>query len=107
MSDLKKFAFDVGITFIASIIAMLFGFVMTVLFSRYLGAGDLGLYRMVSTIYGIMMLFAAIGIPAAIINYVAEFKGDRSKVKAHGTFQQDTYIPAVSRRKHICGACHV
>ena len=34
---------------------------------RYLGAGDLGLYRMASTIYGIAMLVAAIGIPAAVI----------------------------------------
>jgi len=29
---------------------------------------------MTSTIYGIAMLFAAIGIPAAMIKYVAEFK---------------------------------
>ena len=58
---------------------MLFGFVITVLLGRYLGAEDLGLYRMVSTIYGIAMLFAAIGIPAAIIKYVAEYKGDRNK----------------------------
>ena len=34
---------------------------------RYPGAGDLGLYRMASTIYGIAMLVAAIGIPAAMI----------------------------------------
>ena len=33
---------------------------------RYPGAGDLGLYRMTSTIYGIAML-VAIGIPAAMI----------------------------------------
>ena len=61
---------------------MLFGFVITVLLARYLGAGDLGLYRMVSTIYGIAMLFAAIGIPAAIIKYVAEYKEDRSKTNS-------------------------
>lgn len=82
MTESKKFAFDVSITFIASMITMLFGFVITVLLGRYLGAGDLGLYRMVSTIYGIAMLFAAIGIPAAIIKYVAEYKGDRNKTNS-------------------------
>lgn len=82
MSESKKFAFDVGITFIASIVAMLFGFVITVLLGRYFGAEDLGLYRMVSTIYGIAMLFAASGIPAAIIKYVAEYKGDRNKTNS-------------------------
>ena len=82
MNDSKKFAFDVGMTFIASVISMLFGFVITVLLGRYLGAGDLGLYRMVSTIYGIAMLFAAVGIPVAIIKYVAEYKGDRNKTNS-------------------------
>jgi len=82
LRESKKFAFDVGITFIASIIGMLIGFIITVLLARYLGAGDLGLYRMVSTIYGIAMLFAAIGIPAAIIKYVAEYKGDGSKTNS-------------------------
>jgi stage V sporulation protein B len=82
MQESKKFALDVSITFIASVISMLFGFVITVLLGRYLGAGDLGLYRMVSTIYGIAMLFAAIGIPVAIIKYVAEYKGDRNKTNS-------------------------
>ena len=82
MHTQKKFAFDVGITLIASVISMLMGFVITILLGRYLGAGDLGLYRMVFTIYGIAMLFTAIGIPAAIIKYVAEFKDDGAKSDA-------------------------
>ena len=79
MQPHKKFAFDVGITFLASVVAMPLGFIITILLGRYLGAGDLGLYRMTSTLYGIAMLFAAIGIPAAMIKYVAEFKDDRTK----------------------------
>jgi O-antigen/teichoic acid export membrane protein len=68
MQDHKKFAFDVGITFLASVVTLPLGFVITIALGRYLGAGDLGLYRMTSTIYGIAMLFAAIGIPAAMIS---------------------------------------
>jgi len=34
---------------------------------------------MTTTLYGIAMLVAAIGIPAAMIKYVAEFKDDRTK----------------------------
>ena len=63
----KTFAFDVGITFLASVVTLLLGFVITIVLGRYPGAGDLGLYRMASTIYGIAMLVAAIGIPAAVI----------------------------------------
>ena len=55
----KKFAFDVGITLLASVVTLPLGFVITVLLGRYLGAGDLGLYRMASAIYGIAMLVAA------------------------------------------------
>ena len=67
MHPSKKFAFDVGITFLASAVTLPPGFVITVVIGRYLGAGDLVLYRMTSTIYGIAMLVAALGIPAAMI----------------------------------------
>ncbi|MBC2697600.1 MAG: flippase, partial [ANME-2 cluster archaeon] len=53
MSETKRFAFDVGITFIASSINMLIAFLIIVVLGRYIGADDLGLYRMTSTIYGI------------------------------------------------------
>jgi len=79
MQSSKKFAFDVGITFLASVVSLPLGFVISVALGRYLGAGDLGLYRMASTIYGIATLVAAMGIPAAMIKYVAEFKDDRTK----------------------------
>ena len=67
MHPSKKFAFDVGITLLASVITLPLGFVITIVLGRYPGAGDLGLYRMTSTIYGIAMLVAALGIPAAKI----------------------------------------
>ena len=79
MQPSKKFAFDVGITFFASVVTLPLGFVITIALGRYLGAGDLGLYQMTSIIYGIAMLVSAIGIPAAMIKYVAEFKNDRTK----------------------------
>ena len=80
MQPSKKFAVDVAITFLASVVTLPLGFVITVALGRYLGAGDLGVYRMASTIYGITLLVAAIGIPAAMIKYVAEFKGDQTKI---------------------------
>jgi O-antigen/teichoic acid export membrane protein len=59
MQPSKKFAFDVGITFFASVVTLPLGFIITVLLGRYIGAGDLGLYRLTSTLYGIAMLIAA------------------------------------------------
>ena len=82
MNTTKKFAFDVGITFISSSISMFLGFIITILLGRYFGAGDLGLYRMAFTIYGIAMLVGAIGIPTAMIKFVAEYKGDASNTNA-------------------------
>ena len=64
MQPHKKFAFDVGITFLASVVSLPLCFVITIALGRYLGACDLGLFRMTSKIYGIVMLIAAIGIPA-------------------------------------------
>ena len=79
MKGRKKFAFDIGITFFASTLAMLVGFVITLLLGRYLGADDLGLYRMIYTIYGIAVMVVTIGTPAAIIKYVAQYKENKYK----------------------------
>jgi O-antigen/teichoic acid export membrane protein len=79
MQETKKFAFDVGITFLASVVTIPLGFIITVALGRYLGAGDLGLYRMTSTIYGLVALIATFGIPSATIKYVAEYKEERDK----------------------------
>lgn len=79
MQPSKKFALDIGITFIASAISIPIGFIISIFIGRYLGAGDLGLYYMNLTIYGIAMLFAGIGIPAAMIKYVAEYRADRAR----------------------------
>lgn len=76
MQPSKKFAFDIGIAFIASVISIPISFIVTIFVGRYLGAGDLGLFYMNSTIYGITMLFAGIGIPAAMIKYVAQNRED-------------------------------
>lgn len=80
LSEIKKFVSDVGITFISSALCMFLGFPITVLLGRYLGASDLGLYRMVNTIFGTLMLFVTIGIPAAVIKYVAEFRDNDEKL---------------------------
>jgi hypothetical protein len=68
----QKFAFDVGITFSH------FDKTFTKSFRRYLGVGVLGLYRMAETIYGLALLVAAIGIPAAILQ---TFKYRSAKLK--------------------------
>jgi len=80
MQSHKKFAFDVGITLFASLISLPLGFIVTIALGRYLGADDLGLYQMTLTIYGIVLLVAAVGIPAAMVKYVAEFKNDKTKI---------------------------
>ncbi|NPE28862.1 flippase [Methanococcoides sp. SA1] len=81
MSEGKKFISDVGVTFVASAVTMLLAFPITVLLGRYLGADELGLYRMVNTIFGITMLFVTIGIPVAVTKYVAEFRDNDEKIQ--------------------------
>jgi O-antigen/teichoic acid export membrane protein len=80
MQESKKFVFDVSITFFASISNMFIGLVLTVIIGRYLGAGDLGLYRMISTIYSLFVLVAAAGLPGAMTRYTANFKSDQNEL---------------------------
>ncbi len=77
MQEAKKFALDVSLTLIASMINMLLTFIISIILARYLGAAELGLYRLTYTFYGVATTVGALGIPAAIIKYVAEYKDDK------------------------------
>jgi O-antigen/teichoic acid export membrane protein len=72
--------YDIGITFFATLVSTFLSFVLTIILARYFGATDLGIYRLALTTYGIIMLFVASAIPAAMIKYVAEYRYDLIKL---------------------------
>lgn len=78
MQESKKFAFDISMTFVASLVNMALVYMITVLLGRYLGPDSLGLYKMNSTIYSFAMIIGMVGIPAAMVRYVAESKEDKA-----------------------------
>ncbi len=80
MEQVKKFAFDIGWVVVGSVITLLIGFLLSIVLARWLGAADLGLYRMVLTIYGIATLAGTFGIPAALVKYVAEYEDDKDRL---------------------------
>jgi len=80
MEHVKKFTFDVGWVLISSVVALPIGFLLSVVLARWLGAADLGLYRMVITVQGIATLIATLGIPMALTKYVAEYKDDKEEL---------------------------
>ena len=80
MEQVKKFAFDIGWVVVGSVITSLIAFLLGIVLARWLGAADLGLYRMVLTIYGIATLAGTFGIPAALVKYVAEYEDDKDRL---------------------------
>jgi len=80
MEEAKKFALDVSLTFVASMFNMLLTFLISIILGRYLGATELGLYRLTYTFYGVATMIGALGIPAAVIKYVAEYKYDNENL---------------------------
>lgn len=83
MIGLKKFISDVGVTFIASAMTMLLAFPISVLLGRFLGPSELGLYRMVHTIFGVWILIAEIGLSSAIVKYIAQNIDNEKKKKEY------------------------
>jgi len=57
----RKFTFDVGWVFVASIAAMGFGLLIRILLGNYFDASGLGAYAMVLTIWGIVTLTTGAG----------------------------------------------
>jgi len=80
MERVKRFSFDVGWVFFASVVSLLIGFPLKIILARWLGASDLGLYQMVVTVLAIASLVATLGIGVALTKYVAEYKKDKDKL---------------------------
>jgi len=76
----RKFAFDVSWVFVSQVITLATGFLLSVILGRFLGAAPFGLFTMTLTIYTIASLVGGIGIPTAIVKYVAEFKENKEKL---------------------------
>jgi O-antigen/teichoic acid export membrane protein len=76
----RKFAFDVSWVFLSQVIGLSTGFLLSVILGRFLGAAAFGLFSMTLTIYTIASLVGGIGIPTAIVKYVAEFKENKEKL---------------------------
>lgn len=73
----RKFTFDVGWVFVASLAAMAVGLVIRIILGNYFDAAGLGAYTMVLTIWSIVTLTTGAGAPGALIKYVAECPDDK------------------------------
>jgi O-antigen/teichoic acid export membrane protein len=80
MSESKKFAYDVGITFLASVANFFISFIITIFLGKFVGADDLGLYRMIFTLFTLILLVSLFGIPSALIKYIAENKNNQMRL---------------------------
>lgn len=76
----KKFVFDIGWASISQMFLMITGFLLNVILGRSLGASAFGLFTMTFTIYTMSSLFGSLGIPSAIVRYVAAYKENREKI---------------------------
>lgn len=76
LSTAQRFVRDVGFSFTSLAVTALVGFILRIFLARYLGAGDLGLYTLIYSVYSFGILLSAFGIGQALTKYAAEFRED-------------------------------
>jgi len=75
----RKFTLDVGWATLSLLAMMAVGFILSIVLGNFFDAAGLGAYSMVLTVWTIASLTAGIGIPMAVIKFVAEYV-DRPKI---------------------------
>jgi len=85
IQEAKKFVFDVGWTFSGQVAALGLGFLLTVILGRWLGVAEYGLYALALILTTLVSMVACLGIPEAMVRYVAGSGGDREAVNASVT----------------------
>ncbi|KYK27041.1 MAG: hypothetical protein AYK23_00350 [Candidatus Proteinoplasmatales archaeon SG8-5] len=76
----RKFTFDVGWAFISSVLVMSVGFLLKIILGNYFDSAGLGTYTIVFSLMLIITLVASIGVPVAVVKFIAEFR-DRRKTR--------------------------
>ncbi len=61
------------------VIAMVFGFLSTLVISKYYGPRTIGQFNLSFTIISIISLFSLMGFPTSILRFVGEFKDDNAQ----------------------------
>jgi len=69
-----------GVAFIGGFVGKGIAYITRIIMARYLGPGEYGLFSLVLSIFSVISIFVAVGIPGGVIRYVSEFRDNREKV---------------------------
>mgnify|MGYP000330093392 CR=1 FL=1 len=73
--SLRKIAKGAGVTFIGSLVGLVFGYLSRIIIARLLGAEDYGLISLGFAGMSIAATFSLIGLPVGVKRYVSYYKG--------------------------------
>lgn len=85
MRFLKKMTLDVSWVFLSQVLTLGSGFVLSLFIGRWLGPAYFGVYMLAITIYSIASLLAGIGIPTAVVKYIAESRDSPERMHSIAT----------------------
>jgi len=85
--NILKVAKGGGITFVGSLVEFGVRFFMGILIARILGSEDFGLYTLVLTIVAVSAGLALLGLPSALVRYIALYANRRDGPGIWGTLQ--------------------
>jgi len=94
--SLQKIAKGTGIIFVGTIIAMLLGFIGTVIIVRYLTTTEYGLFSLALTVTGILAGLSNLGLGEGATRYIAYFKGQQDSKKISGAIVASIQITIIA-----------
>jgi len=62
--------------FILKVVALIFGYISTIIIARYYGPRTVGLYNLSFSIFNIITMIALLGFPKSILRFVGEYNND-------------------------------
>jgi len=84
-----------GITFAGAMVSYAGRFILGILFARFMGADQYGLFDLIGTVLEITVSLSALGLSSALVHYVAVFAARRDTKSLQGTLLTGIGIPAL------------
>ena len=94
--SLQKIAKGTGIVFIGTIIAMLLGFIGTIIIVRYLTTSEYGLFSLTLAVIGIIAGLSSLGLGDGAPRYIAYFRGKQDSKKIFSVIVSSIQITIIA-----------
>lgn len=102
--DVREIFHGSVLTLVAKIVAVLLGFLLSIIISRFYGAEAMGVFALMNTFFAIAMVLGLMGMNVSVLRFIPSYTATHSKAAAYTVYKKSALLVMVSSLIVTAGA---